>query len=275
MFFNYMRGEPPNLPCRLVRPERKAIPMPSPIYTDQNLKPAFHLLYTWTGWPAAGTQFPPEPGSAFFDQLDEAWESDALKRIAVNWQIDKIQFAFSTVPKVSPSLFVARVKGRLQHALRSDGPPVKFSRKVAFRGIGENHSREVKNYIRRQVDKERFVDPRFAELLKRFTILDESVALDEPSATNSGRYWYNLHVVLVVASRERIRSENDFAELDRVVQQTARKHEYKLAARAWMPDHLHVALQGNIAESPGEIAMSLMNNTAYAMGQNAIWQRGF
>jgi REP element-mobilizing transposase RayT len=249
--------------------------MPNPIYTDQDLKPAFHLRYTWTGWPTSGTQFPPQPSAAFFEQLDDAWQSDALKRIATNWQTNKIQFTFSTVPAVSPSLFVARVKGRLQHALRAGGTSVKFSRKVAFRGIGENHSHEVKNYIQKQVDKERLVDPKFAEMLRRFTILDESVSLDEPSETNSGRYWYNLHVVLVVASRERIRSEDDFAELDRAAQATAHKHDHKLAARAWMPDHLHVALRGNIEESPGEIAMSLMNNTAYAMGQNAIWQRGF
>jgi REP element-mobilizing transposase RayT len=42
-----------------------------------------------------------------------------------------------------------------------------------------------------------------------------------------------------------------------------------------MPDHVHMALRGNINESPEEIALAIMNNTAYAMGQNSIWQRGF
>jgi REP element-mobilizing transposase RayT len=249
--------------------------MPNPIYKYEHLKPAFHLRYTWTGWPTAGTQFPPIPDEHFFEQLDTAWQSDSLKRIATNWQTDKIQFTFSTVPTVSPTLFVARVKGRLQHALRLGGTPVRFSRKVAFRGIGENHTLEVENYIQTQAEKERFVDPRFSEMLRRFTIVDPAVALDEPSESNSGRYWYNLHVVLVVASRGRIRSEEDFAKLDRMVQATAEKHQYGLAARAWMPDHLHVALRGHIEESPGEIALSIMNNTAFAMRQNALWQPGF
>jgi len=249
--------------------------MPNPIYKYEHLKPAFHLRYTWTGWPTARTQIPPTPDEHFFEQLDTAWQLDNLKRIATNWQTDKIQFTFSTVPTVSPTLFVARVKGRLQHALRLGGTPVRFSRKVAFRGIGENHTFEVENYIQTQVEKERFVDPRFSEMLRRFTIVDPAVALDEPSESNSGRYWYNLHVVLVVASRGRIRSEQDFAKLDRVVQATAEKHQYGLAARAWMPDHLHVALRGHIEESPGEIALSIMSNTAFAMGQNAIWQPGF
>ena len=56
---------------------------------------------------------------------------------------------------------------------------------------------------------------------------------------------------------------------------TATKHDCQLAARAWMPDHLHMALRGNIAESPAEIAMAFMNNTAFALGQNAIWQHWF
>lgn len=193
----------------------------------------------------------------------------------MQWNANEIQLAFSTIPIVAPTLFVARVKGRLQHALRLAGAPVKFSRKVAFRSVGENHTSEVENYIAKKVDKEQFVDPRFAAMLKRFTVVDESVALKQPSESNSGRYWYNLHVVLVVSDRARFRNEADFAKLDRTLVATATKHQYQLAVRAWMPDHLHVALRGNIAESPAEIALAFMNNTAFVMGQNAIWQHGF
>ena len=45
--------------------------------------------------------------------------------------------------------------------------------------------------------------------------------------------------------------------------------------RSWLLDHLHLGLRGNIEESPAEIALVLLNNTAYAVGQNAIWQRGY
>jgi len=55
---------------------------------------------------------------------------------------------------------------------------------------------------------------------------------DQPSESNSGRYWYNLHVVLVVADRARIRNEADFAKLDRTLVATATKHQDDLAARA-------------------------------------------
>jgi len=101
------------------------------------------------------------------------------------------------------------------------------------------------------------------------SVVDESVALDQPSESNSGRYWYNLHVVLLVADRARFRNEADFIKLDRALVATATKHQYQLAVRAWMPDHLHVALRSNIADSPAEIALSLMNNTAFTM-QNQL-----
>ena len=249
--------------------------MPTPIYSYDDTTPAYHLRYTWTGWPTAGIAFPPQPSADFFETLDAAWKSDNLNRIATNWLSERIQFTFSTIPTASPVLFVSRVKGRLQHALRLHGSPVKFSRKVSFRAIGDNHTCDVETYIRSQVDKEQFVDPRYSEMLNRFTIPDPGVVLAEPSETNSGRYWYNLHVVLVVTSRARIHSENDFAKLDQCIQSTGRKNGYQLAVRAWMPDHLHVALRGNVEESPAEIALALMNNTAYAIGRNAIWQRGF
>ncbi|MEJ7594785.1 MAG: transposase [Planctomycetaceae bacterium] len=249
--------------------------MPTPLYKNQDIRTAFHLRYTWTGWPTGGTNFPSQPDDAFFQELDIAWTTDNLKRFSMRWNDDEIQLAISTIPTVAPTLFVARVKGRLQHALRLAGTPVKFSRKVAFRALGDNHTSDVENYIAQQVDKEQFVDPRFAAMLKRFTVVDESVALNLPSESNSGRYWYNLHVVLIVADRARFRNEADFATLDRALVATATKHQYQLAVRAWMPDHLHVALRGNIAESPAEIALAFMNNTAFAMGQNAIWQHGF
>ncbi len=263
------------LPGWLAQPEGKFLTMPTPIYSDQDIQPAFQLRYAWTGWPTEGTQFPTQPDDLFFQELDRAWATDNLNRISTRWNAEEIQLAFSTTPTVAPTLFVARAKGRLQHALRLAGTPVKFSRKVAFRSIGDNHTDDVQGYIAQQVDKEQFVDPRFAAMLKRFTVIDESVALDQPSESNSGRYWYNLHLVLVVADRARFRNEADFVKLDRALLGTAAKHGFQLAARAWMPDHVHMALRCNIAESPEDIALAIMNNTAFAMGQNAIWQPGF
>ena len=247
----------------------------TPIYAADKLEPAYHLRYAWTGWPTAGTRFPAEPNANFFGALETAWQSDQLNCIATNWNADKIQFTFSTMPTVSPTFFVARVKGRLQHALRIAGTPVKFSRKVAFRAIGDNHSTEIERYLSQQVTKEGFADERFAERLRQFTKMGDRRRFADPIASNSGRYWYNLHIVLVTAGRGKITSLEQLRELDRAIDGTASKHGYDVVMRSWLLDHVHLGLRGNINDSPEEIALALLNNTAYAVGQNAIWQRGY
>lgn len=42
-----------------------------------------------------------------------------------------------------------------------------------------------------------------------------------------------------------------------------------------MPDYLHLALRGNIEHSAEQIALSLLNNLAYAMGQVPLWQPSY
>lgn len=248
---------------------------PTPIYTAETLTPAYHLRYAWTGWPVSGTEIPVQPQPPFFERLDAAWQTDRLRRIATDWQCDKIQLTFSTVPTVSPTHFVARVKGRLQHALRLAGTPVRFSRKVAFRGIGDNHSTDIQHYIAGQVDRACFVDERFANLMKQFTKVKDVRRFAEPLVSNSGRYWYNLHIVLVISGRGTLGSLTELQKLDGSVDGIAAKHQYDIVVRSWLLDHLHLGLRGNTQESPEEIALALMNNTAYAVGQNAIWQRGY
>ena len=63
-------------------------------------------------------------------------------------------------------MIVARLKGRLDHAFRTKGIPLNFSRKVALRSLGENTQAGVDQYIANQVDKEQFVDDRFGASLK-------------------------------------------------------------------------------------------------------------
>ena len=42
-----------------------------------------------------------------------------------------------------------------------------------------------------------------------------------------------------------------------------------------MPDHLHIALRGNIEHSPAEIGRCFQNNLAYAVGNRRVWMDGF
>ncbi|HPM82747.1 MAG TPA: transposase [Candidatus Anammoximicrobium sp.] len=248
---------------------------PQPIYTAEALTgPAYQLRYTWSGWPSAG-KFPPPPADTVFHGLDGAWEQDGLRRLEQNWGPEMIQFTFSVKPHVSPTVFAARVKGRLQHALRAAGVPTAFSRKLGVRTIGDNTATEVETYIRKQVDKEPLADPRFRDFLRQFTVLNPDVNLDQPTASNSGRYWYNLHLVLVVTQRYRLTDETSLATLRDWSLAVAKKKGHAISALSVMPDHLHAALRRNINDSPQEIALGFLNNLAYGFGQKPIWQNGY
>ncbi|MFH1742587.1 MAG: transposase, partial [bacterium] len=217
---------------------------PKTQYSAQNLRPAFTLHYDWTGWPTAGTTLPPQT-VAVARQTALLWEKDGLRLLESHATAEKVQILFSVTPQVSPTFFCMRVKGRLQHALRKCGTPVDFSRKVSFRSLGENTSAVVENYIRGQVGKSDFADPRFRETLRRFTIICDEVRLADPSESNSGRYWYDLHLVLVVADRFRITDKEELGRIRDTSLSVAAEGGHRIAALAVMPDHVHMALRGN------------------------------
>ena len=55
----------------------------------------------------------------------------------------------------------------------------------------------------------------------------------------------------------------------------AERKGHQIAAISVMPDHLHLALRGNIESSPQDIALGFQNNLAFTMGQVPIWKEGF
>jgi REP element-mobilizing transposase RayT len=182
---------------------------------------------------------------------------------------------FSVRPDVAPAVFVARVKGRLQHALRQAGVHVKLSRKVAMMTIGENHRVDMEEYIRSHAHKEAHGDPALAERFRPFTVGDPSVDLSAPSETTSGRYWYNLHLVIVSAERWRNGSPSWLGRIrDQSLRIAARKG-HSLSQLSVVPDHVHMSLRGNIEHSPEQIALAFQNNLAYAVGQVRVWQDSY
>lgn len=176
---------------------------PQPLYIAHNLHPAYELRYGWIGWPSEGS-FPPLPPEPFLRQLSEKWEGDNLCLLEHAWASDGISLTFGATPEMPPVRLTALAKGRLQHALRVGGKPVAFSRKVALRSVGHSTRETIEAYVRTQLKRERLADPRFEEELRKLSFHDPKLDLSNPYPTRSGRYWYNLHLVLVVAGRHRV-----------------------------------------------------------------------
>lgn len=245
-----------------------------PYYTPENVKAAYRLRYSWTGWPSI-PPLPPEPDDEFFADLGEAFQRDGIRLLERSWEAERVFLLASALPQVSPVAFAARAKGRLQHHLRGSERPTGFSRKVSVRALGENRRIEVERYIEGQVSQAQFADPRIVELLEPFTWRDESVDLSIPCASAHGRYWYLLHLVLVVSGRARIWEEERLRALRNGCLRIARARGHRISAGSIMPDHLHLALAGHIEQSPEAIALCYMNNLAYFLGQSALWMPSY
>ena len=244
---------------------------PTPLYTPEHAKAAFHLRYSWTGWPTSG-----EIPNVDLESIKPLWETDGLRLLETSQNTNEIKLAFSATPAVSPVFLAARAKGRLQHAIRSSALPFAgFSRKVSVRSIGDNTTQNIEKYIARQVAKGRFADERFATMMSEFTTADPMVDLDKPSETAAGRYWYNLHLVLEAAERLRTCDRKSLTIIRDGASLIATKKGYAVACLSVMPDHLHLAQRGNVEHSPQEIALCFQNNLAYRLGQVRAWSGSF
>ena len=222
------------------------------------------IAYSWSGWPK-GAPFPPPPDADFFAALDARWASDGLRRIAQRWQDDLVQFTFEAPAGVSPEFLAGRAKGRLDHALRQTGWRHGFERKVAVRSLGENTLEVVLPYIATQLDRADLADPRYGNSLAGAAWEDGDIDLEEPVASDFGRYWYNLHLVAVTNGRRRIGREDFLPKITAAVQRWSeglgaggtRRVRPGVHSLAVMPNHVHLAVRGPSSRSPDEIAGGL------------------
>ena len=125
-----------------------------------------------------------------------------------------------------------------------------------------------------EVGKWVLAHPRFRETMRIFTVVADDVRLAEPSESNSGRYWYDLHLVLVAANRFRITAPEQLGRMRDAALAVAVEGGHRIAALSVMPDHVHMALRGNIERSPEEIALAFQNRLSRAAGCR-VWQDGF
>ena len=142
-----------------------------------------------------------------------------------------------------------------------------------MRAIGANLSAEVVGYVRAQLAHADLADPRYRATLAAQAIEDGAVDLAQPSETNSGRYWYNLHLVMVLDARYRIGREDGLLRLRPAAVQAARDGGCRIKALAIMPDHVHVALRGNVETAPSNTGLGFQNALAQAVGCRAFQER--
>ena len=242
-------------------------PSPEPFYTEKETICTHLLHYSWAGWHQDKENFPDSIYSVI-KQCTSLWRDDGFELLTADIHNDMIQICFKiNNPEIAPVKFTRKVKGRIDHAFRQIGTPIEFSRKIGFRCLGENTRKIVNSYIDKQVGKSDFIDLHFKDFLKNYTVIDESIDLSKPFLKTRGRYWFNIHLVLVIAEREFAISEKETFELIKnYIPKIADKRSCQVAHFAIMPDHIHISMKGNPEISPSEIGLTFMNELAYAIG---------
>ncbi len=242
-------------------------------YSGHNLEAVHDIHYSWTGWPSGAGNFPTATPE-LLDGLTAAFRPDGLLLESHTWKPDSMQLTVAAQPDQAPVWICQRLKGRLDHALRKQGTPVSFSRKVSLRAIGHNRTGVVDAYVRDQLAHVDLADPRYKATLAEVAIHNAKVDLAEPVEMSHGRYWYNLHVVFVVADRYRVGDRAFLERLRERVMAVSAEQGCSLKRAAIMPDHMHVALRGNPKRSPQDIALGLQNASAEAAGC-WLWDQNF
>jgi REP element-mobilizing transposase RayT len=245
-----------------------------PLYRPENLHAAYQLRYSWAGW-ASGGPFPDDLLTRVLPAIAPEWEKDGLRVLESALTPRQLQLTLSTTPQVAPVTLAARVKGRLQHHCRRLGTPIDFRRNLSVRAVGDTTRAAVEHYIREQVPNEELADERFRDLLAPFTVVAPEVDLSAPTATKSGRYWYNLHLVLVTSERYRSSKRETFQTIREMALRVCVKKGFAASRLAVLPDHLHLALRGAVDQTPEQIALAFLNNLAYALEQRPWWQSGY
>ena len=253
-------------------------PDTSPNHTPESVRVVHRLRYDWCAWWRVPSVVPDGMLDGLVEACRPQWATDGM--VPEAWRLlddpPGVQILFGTQPGVSPAFCAHRAKGRLLHAAAGQGKPLRCRRNLGLRSLGDNTRETVEAYVARQAGRSDYVDPRFKDFLRTFTAHDARALLDAPAATAHGRYWYNLHLVLVVADRRfPVTRRENFDRLFAACFRIAEKKGHGLASVSVMPDHIHLALRGQHEQSPLGIGLAYLNNLARIMGCGRFWSEEF
>ncbi len=244
--------------------------MTGPLYTVDNCKAAYQL-----NWALSLFWHEPMHDVAWLPELQAATEADGVR--VLEHRVIKSgvsQFLVSSRPEVAPQRVVWSVKGRLQHLVRREHPKA-FRRNYALRSVGSATREVIEQYIAGQVEHHPMADPKVQEWLQGYQVNNPEVDLSAARQNAHALFWYNLQVCFVNEGRWREIRAEVLADMRDMIVRASGKKGHLLSRAGIVPDHVHLAVGCNLAESPAEVALSYMNNLAYVCDQKRVFAFGF
>lgn len=232
--------------------------MAEPTYRAENVAEAYQLMWSYAlFWHRTPQDF------NWLEKLQSATEPDGIRLLKHRFQDPHVsQFLVSTTPDVPPVRIAQRVKGRLQHLLPHH--PDAFRRNYSLRSVGSTKREKVEAYVASQLGHHPLADGRIAARFEKYQIHNATVDLSKPQATSHAQFWHNLHAVFVMRDRDRHVQEETLAAIHSMILRASAKKGHRVTRVGILPDHVHLTIGCGISESPQDVALSYMNNIAFA-----------
>jgi REP element-mobilizing transposase RayT len=244
--------------------------MPEPLYTAANCRVAYQLHWSLTVFPA---QPWPEKDS-WWQPLQQAVEPDGVRLLDFHASETAGQFFISSKPEASPAQIVRSVKGRLQFLFR--GAVSQFWRRhYSITSVGNAKNDVLQEYVGRQVERHPMADPRVVELLAQAQFHDPGVDLGALRASAHGRFTHSLHLVIENTDHLCDTRREWLYESRSMLIAACRKKGWHLSRLGLVGNHLHVLVGCDVADTPRDVALSLMNNLAYAHDMKPVYEFSF
>ena len=234
----------------------------SPIYTPENTSAAYQL-----NWALSLFLNGPLPHEAMWlSAVSEGAERDGVR--ILEWrspQMDVVQFWLSTTPLVKPSAVIKSIKGRLQAAIRSEQPQA-FRRNYRLESIGAANVEQTLDYIALQPQRHEAKDAVAQQETVDRQLCDPEVDLTRIRYSAHGEFIHNLHLSVELPPDARDLDTDSFDVVRQMLRTVCAKHVWLLARAGLVADHIHLGVGCGIDDVPQDVALSVLNNLAFAFG---------
>ena len=211
------------------------------------------------------------PSQIWQTELDAALDADGIRILeATVSSKGALLLLLSTQPQVKPKTIVQRVKGRMQHLLRTQSP-VSWHRNFRLTTLGDANIATVQNYVATQLQHHKMASEFSQQNLEDFAWSDPQVKLAEPIFSSHGQYVLGLHLVLVHSERWSCARPSFLEKTQREILATVKKNACSVSRLSILGDHLHATLRFHYELAPGDIAIDCMNNVAYCHEMLRLW----
>lgn len=161
------------------------------------------------------------------------------------------------------------MKGRLQHLLK-DRFPRPFHRNYDLKSIGSTKGEKVEQYVASQLRRHPLKPERLKSNFADLQIVNPEVDLLEPRYSAHGRHTCNLHLVFVRANRNDETNPEIWIATREMIRAASSSKGHLLSCVGIVPDHLHMTIGISPNEVPRDVALSYMNNIAFAQGMRLV-----